>query len=71
MLLRSPYVEHVEGPIWELRAEFGGRVFYFAHSGRRFVLLHGYRKKSQKAPRREIETALRRWEDVLRRESDG
>ncbi|MHB0876283.1 MAG: type II toxin-antitoxin system RelE/ParE family toxin [Anaerolineae bacterium] len=38
-----------------------------AHAGRRFIVLHGYRKRSQKAPRREIETARRRLQDFLSR----
>jgi phage-related protein len=68
--LKMPHVAPVEKGLWELRAE-AGRLFYFAHTGRRFIILHGYRKKSQKAPRREIEMALRRWDDLLRREHEG
>lgn len=71
VLLRWPDVAHIDGKLWELRAEFGGRVFYFAHIGRTFVLLHGYRKKSQKSPLREIEIAMRRLDDVCRRGIDG
>ena len=41
---------------------------YFAYTGRRFIVLHGYRKQSQKAPAREIETAERRMRDFLDRE---
>ena len=32
------------------------------------VLLHAYKKQGEKAPRREIETALARMAEVLRRE---
>ncbi len=48
----------------ELRAG-AGRVFYFACSGHKLVLLHGYVKKSRRAPKREIEMALRRMAEVL------
>jgi phage-related protein len=65
--LRFPHSRPVDQGLWELRGG-AGRIFYFAHTGRRFVLLHAYRKHSQKAPRREIETALRRWADYLERE---
>jgi phage-related protein len=64
--LGMPHARPIEG-LWELRAG-AGRAFYVAMKGRRFVVLHGYRKKSQRAPRQEIETALRRWEDLLWRE---
>lgn len=65
--LSGPHTRHVDDKVWELRAG-AGRVFYFAHTGRRLILLHAYIKKSQRAPRREIETALRRLADVLERE---
>lgn len=62
-LLGMPHARPV-GNLWELRAG-PGRIFYFACTGRRFVLLHAYRKKGQKTPRREIETAQRRWADFM------
>lgn len=65
--LRSPHAEPVDGDIWELKGG-PGRVFYFAYRDRRFILLHGYRKKTRKAPRKEIETARRRLADFLERE---
>ncbi len=70
--LRWPRCQHLEGtPLWELRASFAGRIFYFAHIGPRFVLLHGNRKKSQKAPQQEINIALRRYHEVIGREEDN
>ena len=33
------------------------RIFYFAYTGRRFILLHGFQKKTPKTPMREIEIA--------------
>ncbi|MHB0857814.1 MAG: type II toxin-antitoxin system RelE/ParE family toxin [Anaerolineae bacterium] len=58
--LGMPDARHIEGSLWELR-DGPNRLFYVAYTGRRFIILHGYRKKSQKAPLREIETAKRRW----------
>lgn len=58
------------GKLWELRSG-PNRLLYFAHVGRRFVILHGFRKKSQKTPIREIATAERRMADFLEREHDS
>jgi len=68
--LRMPYARPVHGKLWELRIQSGRniyRVFYFAHTGRRFVLLHAFRKKTQKTPRNELDIAERRLNDVLAR----
>jgi phage-related protein len=69
--LGPPYVEQIEGrDFWELRTKLGGdiyRTFYFAHTGKKFVLLHAYHKKSQKAPKRELDTAEERMKDYLER----
>lgn len=73
VLAREPLVRHIEGKVWELREQSQGniyRIMYFAASGRRFVMLHGFQKKTQKTPRREIATAqerLRRFEEQERR----
>ncbi len=47
----------------ELRIQFASdtaRIFYIAMTGRRLVLLHAFTKKTQKAPRSELETAQKR-----------
>lgn len=61
VLLQMPHARPVSGHrgLWELRAG-AIRLFYFAHAERRFIVLHAFRKKSQKTPRREIATAVRR-----------
>lgn len=69
--LGSPYVEKVEGrDFWELRTRVSGniyRTFYFAHTGKKFVLLHAYQKKSQKAPKKELDVAEERMSDYKQR----
>ncbi len=69
--LGPPYVEKVKGrDFWELRTKVRGdlyRTFYFAHTGKKFVLLHAYQKKSQKAPRKELDVAEERMGDYLQR----
>lgn len=63
--LQMPHARRVD-ELWELRAG-PGRLFYFAYAGRQLIILHGYRKKTQKTPARELATAKRRWIDFLER----
>ena len=68
---REPLVKHVEGKIWEIREQSRGniyRILYFFFTGRRIVLLHGFAKKTQRLPRRELATAQRRMQRFLDRE---
>ncbi len=68
---REPLVKHIEGKIWELRRESDTniyRVFYFFFTGRQIVLLHGFQKKTEKTPRREVEIAEQRMIDYIERE---
>jgi len=60
--LKAPLVSmrQIEGKLWELRIPPRTRIFYVVIEGNRMVLLHAYKKQSQKAPAREIETARRR-----------
>ena len=65
--VREPYVKHLEGPLWEMRMKGRdgiARAVYVTASGRRVVVVHVFVKKTQKTPRREIETALRRAKEV-------
>lgn len=59
--LGMPYAKALSGhkPLWELRPG-KIRLIYFAHTDRRLVILHAFRKKSPRIPRREIATAERR-----------
>jgi len=54
-------------PLWELRAG-AIRLFYFAHTGRRFIILHGFRKKGRKTPQRHIAAAERHKANFLEEE---
>lgn len=60
--LNAPLVSmwQIEGKLWELRIPPRTRIFYVMIEGNRMILLHAYKKQSQKAPPREIETARRR-----------
>ena len=68
--LGMPYVKHVEGELWELRARVGTnqyRIIYFLFTGKVFVLLHGFVKKSGRIPERDLKIARGRRDDFLSR----
>jgi len=53
--------------LFELRlkaAEGIARVFFFARTGQRIVMLHQFVKKSQKTPPKEIKIARRRMKEM-------
>ena len=60
---RPPLVRHLDGKLWELREESSTNIYrllYVFFAGQRIIFLHGFQKKTQKTPRRELETALAR-----------
>lgn len=66
----EPLVKHIEGKLWELRRSSNGniyRVMYFFFTGKRIVFVHGFQKKTQKTPKREIEIADKRMNDFVKR----
>jgi phage-related protein len=69
--LGAPYVKAVRRKLWELRVRAGRaryRILYFAFVGQRFILLHGFVKKTAKIPRREIKIAEQRMADFIARQ---
>jgi len=64
MDLGMPHARRIKGRLWELRPG-DNRLFYFLQVERKFIILHGYRKHSMKAPEKEIATALRRMQEFL------
>lgn len=65
--VREPYVRHLEGPLWEMRMKGRhgiARAIYVTAIGRRVVVLHVFEKKTQKTPRREIITAMKRAKEI-------
>jgi phage-related protein len=66
-LVREPNVKHLEGPLWEMRMKGRSgiaRACYVTAVGKRVVVVHVFEKKTQKTPRREIWTALKRAKEV-------
>lgn len=65
--VREPHVKHLEGKLWEMRLKGRGgiaRALYLTATGKRIVIVRAFRKKTQKTPRREIELALKRAEEI-------
>ena len=60
--LGMPFSRHLDDGIFELRTVQGSditRVLYFFVAGDKIMLTHGFIKKTQKTPAREIERAKR------------
>jgi len=67
--LGMPHTRAMGGGLFEPRlkaAEGIARVFYCTVVGRQIVMLHPFTKKSQKTPRKELEIARRRMEEVTK-----
>ena len=59
----APHVKKLIGtPLWELRilGQDNIRIFYIILENKTFLLLHGFVKKKQKTPRKEIDIAVTR-----------
>lgn len=54
--LGEKVTKHLDEDIWELRPG-NNRVLFFYFENDTYVLLHHFRKKTQKTPKREIERA--------------
>ena len=70
--LPAPYAKQLKNcnGLWELRVKLATditRIFYFFPMGNRVLLLHGFVKKSDATPRKELETAMRRMHDAIER----
>ncbi len=63
-MLSMPHARHMEGRLWELRSG-SNRLFYFLYMDNLFVIVHGFRKRTNKTPEKEINTAQRRMKRLL------
>lgn len=65
--VHEPYVKHLDGPVWEMRLKGRSgiaRACYVTAIGKRVVVIHVFQKKTEKTPRRELITALKRAKEV-------
>ena len=65
--LPFPFARKLKGveKLWELRPG-RHRVIYFYYQGNKAVLLHAFKKQSQKTPEKEIEVARQRMSMITR-----
>ena len=69
-VLRAPVSKPLGDGLFELRTMFGSdttRTVFFFVAGGRAIITHGFVKKSQKTPSRELRKAKRYRKDWLRR----
>jgi phage-related protein len=63
----APHVKHLEGSLWEIRLKGRSgisRALYVTARGERVVIVRVFVKKTEKAPRHEIELALSRAKEI-------
>ena len=70
--VREPYVKPITGSrkLFEIRIKDKAnihRIFYFAFTGKKLIILYGFTKKTDKTPGREIVIAEKRMEEYLSR----
>jgi phage-related protein len=63
----KPLVGSLGNGLWEVRSRIGDRIarMIFCVEGQTMVLLHGFVKKTRKAPRHELELALKRKNQLM------
>ena len=69
-----PHAKKLSGTsLWELRilGSDSIRIFYITITGKIFLLLHGFKKKSQKTPSKEINSAKKRLGEYQSRRIKG
>ena len=76
--LHYPHIDKIEGEKYkklkELRIKLATnifRIFFFLPKDDIAILLHGIVKKTQKTPKKELDVALERKKDYLRRNENG
>ena len=71
LTLGIPHIKPLENKIYELRVKTkdkGYRLLYFAYVNRTFIFTHGFIKKTQKTPRKDIDKAIKRMNEFIRGE---
>lgn len=69
-ILPETIVKHLSEGIWELRPGSNRILFFFQKDETTYVLLHHFRKRSQKTPTREIKKARSEMLDYLSRKEN-
>ena len=69
--LGMPHIRALGNGLFEIRAkaeEGIGRAFFCTIVGRKIIILHGFIKKTDKIPKRELDIALTRQKEVVNNE---
>ncbi len=66
----KPYLKHLVGNLWELRP-LDDRIIFACFEKGVFVLLHVFRKTTDKTPREEIRKAKAEYDSFIRRNPNG
>lgn len=64
--LGMPYVKYLTDGIWELRP-YKDRILFFTYDGNDIVFLSQFQKETQKTPKGELEKAIRRMNNHIKR----
>ncbi len=64
--LGEPIIKKIDDQIWELRP-IPNRIFFGVLNANKIVLLHHFRKKTNKTPNREIEQAKKEYKNWIKR----
>ncbi|WEV43548.1 type II toxin-antitoxin system RelE/ParE family toxin [Lactobacillus sp. ESL0684] len=67
---RQKWVKKLENNLYEIRSEYSSnntRAVYFHFTDNHYVITHGFKKKTQKTPPREILKGVNRRNDYLKR----
>jgi phage-related protein len=65
-----PHVKPLGDKLYEVRARVDKnayRVVYFLHTGQQFIMLHGFQKKTQETPKKDMKLAQKYLADFLSR----
>lgn len=68
--LPESIVKYISDGIWELRPG-NNRILFFTYVNNTFVLLHHFRKKSQKLPKKEFDQAFRNRTQYIARQEEN
>ncbi len=64
--LPADIIKYLGNDIWELRPGIN-RVFFFYYDNATYILLHHFRKQTQKTPKRELDKAISEMNDYISR----
>jgi phage-related protein len=68
----KPRVDHLRGPVWEVRCSLGNRIarVLFAVERSEMILLHAFIKKSQQTKQSDIDVASKRLKEWINGQSN-